>query len=95
MLTTGSSQLVEQRLCFFEIGSVEAFGEPAIDRREKVAGRGVAALVAAEPGEARGGAQLEPAGFLLTPVASAVRKQASTSWSVVEGTRPSKSPRSR
>jgi hypothetical protein len=34
------------------IGRVEAFGEPAIDRREKVAGFGVAALVAAELGEA-------------------------------------------
>jgi hypothetical protein len=51
----GSRQRVEQRLCLFEIGCVEAFGEPAVNRREQVAGFGVAALVAAEPGEARHG----------------------------------------
>ena len=34
------SQFVEQRLCLFEIGRVEAFGEPAIDRGEEVAGFG-------------------------------------------------------
>src|SRR6266481_4136748 len=51
-------ELVEQRLCFFEIGGGETFGEPAVDRREKVAGLGVTALVAAQPGEARGGAEL-------------------------------------
>ena len=33
MLITSSSQLVEQRFCLFEIGRVEAFGEPAVDRR--------------------------------------------------------------
>ena len=34
LLTTGSTQLVEQRLCLFELGHVEAFGEPAVDRRD-------------------------------------------------------------
>src|SRR5271169_5408593 len=48
-------KFVEQRLCLFEIGRVETFGEPTIDRCEEVAGFGAAALVAAEPGEARGG----------------------------------------
>src|SRR5437764_3463100 len=57
MLTAGSRQFVEQRLRLFEIGRVEAFGEPAVDRREKVAGFGVAALVAAEVGKAHGGPQ--------------------------------------
>jgi hypothetical protein len=52
----GSRQLVEQRLRLFQVGCVEAFGEPAVDRREKIAAFGVAALVAAKPGEARGGA---------------------------------------
>ena len=65
MLATGSRQFVEQRLRLFQIGRVEAFGEPAVDRREKVAGFGVAALVAAEPGEARGGAQFPELGLLL------------------------------
>ena len=44
---------------------VEAFGEPAVDRREKVAGFGAATLVAAKPGEARGGAQFPELGPLL------------------------------
>jgi hypothetical protein len=47
-----SCQLVEQRLRFFEILCVEAFGEPAVDGSEKIAGFGATALVAAEPGEA-------------------------------------------
>src|SRR5690348_4678614 len=56
-LTTGSRKLDQQRLRLFEVGGAEAFGEPAVDRREKIAGLGVAALVAAEPAEARRGAQ--------------------------------------
>src|SRR5262245_26344603 len=60
-----SSQLVQQRLCFFQVGCVEPFGEPAIDRREEVAGFGAAALVLPETGEAHGGAQFPELGFLL------------------------------
>ena len=30
--------LVEQRLCLFQIERVEAFGDPAVDRSEKIAG---------------------------------------------------------
>jgi len=37
MLTTGSRQFVKQHLRFFQVGGVEPLGEPAIDRREKVA----------------------------------------------------------
>ena len=44
---TGSRQLVEQRLCFFKIWCVEAFGKPAVDRGEEIAGFGAATLVAA------------------------------------------------
>src|SRR6266702_2801770 len=33
------TQLVEQRLGLIQIGRVEAFGEPAVDRCEEVAGR--------------------------------------------------------
>ena len=51
------TQFVEQRLCVFEVGGIEAFGEPAVDRREQVERFGLTTLVAAEPGEARGGAQ--------------------------------------
>jgi hypothetical protein len=50
-------EIVEQRFRLFEIGRVETLGEPAVDRREKVASFGVATLAAAEPGEAYCGAQ--------------------------------------
>jgi len=55
MPVAGSRQFAEQRLLVSKIGSGEAFSEPAVDRREEVAGLGVATLVAAEPGEAGGG----------------------------------------
>jgi hypothetical protein len=35
---TGSCQFVEKRLCFFQIGGVEALGEPAVDRRQQIDG---------------------------------------------------------
>jgi hypothetical protein len=59
-----SPQLGQQRLCLYQVGGVETFGELGVDRREKVAGFGVAALVAAEPGEVRGGAQFPELGPL-------------------------------
>src|SRR2546423_14382461 len=60
-----SGKLVEQRLRFRQIRRVEPFGEPAVDRGEKVAGFGAAALVAAEAGEAHSGAQFPELGLLL------------------------------
>src|SRR6516162_4902657 len=49
--TTGrSAELVEKRLRFFEVGCIEAFGEPAVNRREEIAGFDSPALVAAQPG---------------------------------------------
>jgi hypothetical protein len=60
-----SPELVEQFLRLFQIGRAEALGEPAVDRGEEVTGFGVAPLVAAEPGEARGGAQFPELGALL------------------------------
>src|SRR5215472_3123959 len=42
-----SGQFVEQRLCFFQVRRAEAFGEPAVDRRKKIARFAAAALVAA------------------------------------------------
>jgi hypothetical protein len=44
---TSLRQLVEQHLGLLEVRRVEALGEPALDRREEVAGFSVAALVAA------------------------------------------------
>jgi len=54
---TGSCQFGEERLCVFQVGGVEALGEPGVDRGEEVVRLGVPALVAPQPGEARGGTQ--------------------------------------
>src|SRR5215469_14929912 len=62
----GSPQLLQQRLCLFQIGRVETFREPAIDGREKLAGFGSPALVTAEAGEAHRGAQFPELGLLLS-----------------------------
>jgi len=61
----GSRQLGEERLRFLEVRGVEAFGEPAVDGREQLVGVGAAALLAPQPGEARGGAQFVAACALL------------------------------
>jgi PDZ domain len=50
-------QLVEQSLGLFQIERVEAFGEPAIDRGEKIAGLLPLALIAPEPRHAHRRAQ--------------------------------------
>jgi hypothetical protein len=44
-----NSQLIEQRLGLSKIERIEALSEPAIDRREKVAGLITLALIAPEP----------------------------------------------
>jgi hypothetical protein len=54
-----SRQLVKQRLGVLQHRRVETFGEPAVDRREKITGFGALALITPEAGEASGGAQLE------------------------------------
>src|SRR6516164_1871061 len=61
----GLAELVEQRFCLFQVGGVEAFGKPAIDRCDEVAGFDGALLVAAEPGEAHSGPQFPELGLLL------------------------------
>ena len=43
---------------------IVTFGEPAVDRGEKVAGFGAATLIAAEPGKAHSGAQFPELGLL-------------------------------
>ena len=58
MPVAGSRQFAEQRLRLFQIGGIEALGEPIIDGGEEVASFGPPALLAPQPGEARGGAQL-------------------------------------
>ena len=48
---------VEKRFCDLEIGRVEPLGEPVVDRLEERLRVGGTALIAQQPGEARGGAQ--------------------------------------
>src|SRR5262249_53472240 len=55
-----------QRLCLRQIGSVKAFGEPAVDRCEQFMRLGSPAPVAPQPGEAHSGAQFPHLGLLLT-----------------------------
>ena len=47
----GLCHFLEQRVRPFEVRRVEAFGKPAVDRGENGTGIGMAALVAAGPGE--------------------------------------------
>ena len=46
MPTARSRQLIEQPVCFFQIGSVEPLGEPAVGGRKKFARFGPTALFA-------------------------------------------------
>ena len=59
-------QLVEQRLSLFQIERVEAFGEPAVDRSEQIAGLLPLALIAPEPRHAHCRAQFPGLCLLLT-----------------------------
>src|SRR6516165_9163115 len=61
----GSRQLVEQPLRFFQVGGVEALGEPAVDGRQQLARLALPALLPPQPGEARGRAQFVAACALL------------------------------
>ena len=58
-------KLAKQRFRFFQIGGVEAFGEPAIDRRERVARFAATTLVALQAGEACRRLQFPQLGVLL------------------------------
>jgi hypothetical protein len=51
-----SRQLVQQHLSLLQIERVEAFGEPAVDRSEKLTGLTPLALVTPEPRHAHRGA---------------------------------------
>jgi len=54
----GSSwQIIEQRLCRFEIGGTEAFGEPIVHRRQEFGRLVTPRLVAPQSGKAGGAAQ--------------------------------------
>ena len=59
-------QLVEQSLGLLQIERVEALGEPAVDRSEKIAGLIALALIALEPRHAHRRAQFPGLCLLLT-----------------------------
>src|SRR5262249_23634680 len=59
-------QLVERRLGLFQIARVEAFGEPPIDRSEKIASLIALSLITPEPRHAHCGAEFPGFGLLLT-----------------------------
>ena len=58
-------QLGKQRLGFFEIRGVEAFGEPGVNRRQQVARLRAPPLFAPQSGEAQSAAQFPELGLLL------------------------------
>src|ERR1700747_1472216 len=53
--------LIKQRLGFFEVGSIESFCEPAVDRPEEIRRSGAVAASNPQPGEDGGGTQFERA----------------------------------
>jgi len=65
MSVAGSHQFVEYCSCFPEVGCVEPLCEPIVNRREEVAGLGMAVLVEAQAGEAHCRAQFPKLSFLL------------------------------
>jgi hypothetical protein len=59
-------QLIEQRLGLLQVGRIEAFGEPIVDRREKIVRLPSLAMIAPKAREARRRPQL-PGPCLLPP----------------------------
>ena len=61
-----SQQLVEQGFGLLQIGSVKPIGEPAVNLRQQLAGRGALPLILPQPREAQRGAELQHLGLLVT-----------------------------
>ena len=59
-------KVLKKRLRILQIGSFEAFGEPAVDRRQQVVGFPPLAATGPEPGDIAGGSKLEDPRRLLT-----------------------------
>jgi hypothetical protein len=60
-----SGELVQENLRHFEVGGVEALGEPAVNGCQQIACFRSPALFAPQPGEARRGAQFQRFRLLL------------------------------
>ena len=52
-----SPKFLQERLGFLEVGGVKALGEPAVDRRQQLAGFGALALALPQASQAGGGAE--------------------------------------
>src|ERR1700733_14318413 len=61
-----SGEVLKKRLRILQIGSAEAFGEPAVDRRQQVVRVAPLAPIGPEPGKIAGGSKLEDARRLMT-----------------------------
>jgi len=59
-----SRERFEQRLGLLEVGRVKTLGEPAVDRRQELAGLGPFALSLPQPCQAHCSAQLQGLGLL-------------------------------
>jgi hypothetical protein len=62
-----SCQLIQQRFRVPQVGRIETFGKPTVDRTEQNTGFLALALVAPEASEHERGLYLEELGFLTTP----------------------------
>src|SRR5713101_5911836 len=58
------SQLLEQRLRLLQICRIKALGEPAVDWRQQLAGRGAFTLALPQASQTHGGAEFEGFGLL-------------------------------
>jgi hypothetical protein len=58
-------ELIKQRLRLLQIGRLEAFREPFVDRSQDIAGLRALALLGPEAGEADGGAEFPELGALV------------------------------
>jgi hypothetical protein len=74
MPVAGSRKFVEQRFCVFQIGGVEALGEPFVNGCQQLARFSPPPLLAPQAGEARRSAQLQQARFLSPSCAQGIRQ---------------------
>lgn len=74
------SQLIEQGLSLFQIGSVKSLGEPVVDRCEKVAGFFQFTLLSPQPDETRRSAEFERLRTLIVgnPIVNGVKPPSSS-----------------
>ena len=65
-LSVGLGERCQQCPGPLEVGSVESFGEPTIDRGQEIVGFGILALTLPQTAQAHGGTQLKGLRLLVT-----------------------------